>query len=101
MLQTWFSYILVANEDEWGDIDNGIMLQKRRKNSLGEVVGDHANHPQYDIQINQKINNIFNESSGNMSDAFDDVVDFVNDLKVQLNTDVVEGSQIVNTITIP
>ena len=86
---------------DFGDIDNGIMLQKRRKNISGEVVGDHANHPNYDTQITQKIDDIFNQSNGNMPDAFDDLIDFVDDLKLLLNTDVVEGSQIVNTITIP
>lgn len=86
---------------DFGDIDNGIMLQKRRKNNIGEVVGDHANHPEYDRQIREKINQIYNENSGNLSDAYDDFIDFVNDLKQQINAEVVEGNQIINTITIP
>lgn len=85
----------------FGDIDNGIMLQKRRKNNLGEVVGDHANHPHYDEQIYQKIDDIIENNNGNMSDAYDDFVEFVNDLKQQINTEVVEGNLIINTITIP
>lgn len=36
-----------------------------------------------------------------MSDAYDDFVEFVNDLKQQINTQVVEGNLIINTITIP
>lgn len=86
---------------DFGEIENGIMLQKRRKNSLGEIVGDHANHPEYDRQIREKINRIYNESNGNMSDAFDDLDDFVKDLKQQINTEVVNGDKIINTITIP
>ncbi|CAM4126065.1 AHH domain-containing protein [Zobellia nedashkovskayae] len=86
---------------DFGDLENGIMLQKRRKNSLGEVVGDHANHPAYDEGITNKIDEIFNESNGNMSDAFDDFIDFVNDLKVELNSQVVEGDKVVNSLIIP
>jgi len=86
---------------DFGNIDNGIMLQKRRKNSLGEVVGDHANHPKYDEYITKKIDDIFTDSNGNMSDAFDDLVDFVDDLKLELNSQVVEGDKIVNTLIVP
>lgn len=86
---------------DFGDIDNGIMLQKRRKNNLGEVVGDHANHPSYDTDVSDKIDDIFNESNGNMSEAYDDFVDFVNDLKTELNLQVVEGDKIVNNLIVP
>lgn len=84
---------------DFGGIDNGIMLQKRRKNNLGEVAGDHANHPQYDIQIRQKISEIVTDNV-NMYDTYDDFIDFVDDLKIQLKNEVVEGDQIVNTLTI-
>lgn len=86
---------------DFGGIDNGIMLQKRKMNTVGEVVGDHANHPNYDIQISRKIDNIFAQNNGNMAEAFDDVLDFVNDLRDQLNRDVVDGNFIVNNLVIP
>jgi hypothetical protein len=91
------------NGENWdfGGIDNGIMLQKRKKNNLGEVVGDHANHPNYDDQITQKIDDIFLQNNGDLSSSFDDFVEFVESLKIQLNSDVIEGEFIVNTIIIP
>lgn len=69
--------------------------------ATGEVVGDHANHPSYDRDISDRIDEIFNESNGNMSDAYDDFFGFVNDLKTELNSQVVEGDKIVNTLIVP
>jgi hypothetical protein len=68
---------------------------------LGEVLGDHANHPRYDEQITARIDQIFAENNSVLKDSFDDLIVFVNNLKSQIKSDVIDGTFIVNTLIIP
>ena len=89
------------NNKSWdfGGLDNGIMLQKRKKNIRGEIVGDHANHPNYNTIINDKITNeIFDASD--LEGSFKELIEFTNDLKRKINKDVIEGNSIVNDLII-
>lgn len=89
------------NNKSWdfGGLDNGVMLQKRKKNISGEIVGDHANHPNYNAIINDKITNeIFDASD--LEGSFKELIEFTNDLKRKINKDVIEGNSIVNDLII-
>lgn len=85
---------------DFGDLDNGIMLQKRKKNIIGEVVGDHSNHPTYNTLIYKKIDETFLDSKGNLKDAFDELESLTKSLIDKLSKEVIEGDKIVNNINI-
>jgi hypothetical protein len=89
------------NNKTWnfGGLDNGIMLQKRTRNIIGEIVGDHANHPNYNKLINEEIGRvIFNPTD--MEDSFDELIKFTNNLKDKINKEVINGGSIINDMNI-
>lgn len=89
------------NNKSWdfGGLNNGVMLQKIKKNISGEIVGDHANHPNYNTLINNKISNeIFDPSD--LEGSFKELMEFTNKLKQKLNQEVIEGENIVSNLII-
>ena len=76
------------------------MLQNRKANPSDEIVGDHASHPEYNRDVKKALLNIITKSEGNNQKAYNDIVNFVLDLKEQLELEVVKGNKIVNTLII-
>jgi len=97
-LQKLLDWAKANNKDfDFGGLDNGIMLQKRKKVN-GDMVGDHANHPRYDDQFQQIFDDMIDEN--NFARSFDDFKDLTSSLKTQLTDKVVNGTNIVNDINI-
>jgi hypothetical protein len=90
------------NDPDWdfGGLDNGIMLQTRRNNGAGEIVGDHANHKKYDRQIKPHLDEILINSDSRPAEAFNKFKDYVMCLKTLLKNEVADGDFIVNDIDI-
>jgi hypothetical protein len=79
---------------DFNGVDNAIPLQKK---SLKFDRTGHANHPQYDRLMEQKINNILLEVvDGN--DAFEKIKELIGNTKKKLETDVLLGDKNVNSI---
>ena len=76
-------------------IDNGIPLQKKKAKI---DLNGHTNHPKYDIAITDKINDILTNAK-NEQDAFNKIINLINDTKNKLERDVLLGDMDVNQIT--
>ncbi|WP_047789797.1 AHH domain-containing protein [Tenacibaculum mesophilum] len=88
-----------ANQQEkkfnFNGIDNGIPLQKKKAKI---DLNGHTNHPKYDIAITDKINDILTNAK-NEQDAFNKIINLINDTKNKLERDVLLGDMDVNQIT--
>lgn len=87
-------------EFDFGTESNGIMLSRRKSNGV-DVVGDHANHPQYNRQIiNLLESNATYFPRGDPSEGFKNLKLLAAKLKDDLQLNVVNGSNIVNDLTV-
>ena len=88
-------------EFDFGGESNGIMLLKRKRGIDGDIIGDHANHPNYTDQIiNQFEINASKFPKNNPEIGFENLKQFSNSLKNQLVNNVVNGDNIVNDLNI-
>ena len=77
-------------------LDNGIPLPKKR---LKFEQSGHANHPNYDRAVREKIENILNNAVDE-DNAIEKIKQFVNHTKNKLENDVLLGVVDVNNIII-
>ncbi len=76
-------------------LDNAIPLQKKR---LKYEISGHANHPDYDNAIDEKITEIM-MSSSTQKKAFEEIQELIQKSKDILEKEVLLGTKDVNQIT--
>ena len=81
---------------EFNKIDNGMMIQKK---SVKLEVDGHGNHPEYDREINIKINSIIQKAGNDKLAAFNQIKKLIKDTKTTLKNEVLLGTKNVNNIT--
>lgn len=82
-------------EFDFNGLDNGIPLQK--KSIRNEITG-HANHPNYDDAIAEKLNEILENETFNEVRKFREVQKLINTTKQKLEVEVLLGNKDVNQI---
>ena len=87
-----------ANELRYNNIENGIMVAKKKINDVEVLVPGHANHPTYTNQIKVKLNgpDVFNPN--NMQNSFDNLKDYIENIRQKIKTQVVEGDTNINDL---
>ncbi|WP_281324514.1 AHH domain-containing protein [Flavobacterium sp. IMCC34518] len=80
---------------DFNSIDNGIPLQKK---SLKFEKTGHANHPDYDKVIDNKIKDIMSNDILDEGEKFEEVQKLINNTKQKLEKDVLLGNKDVNQI---
>ncbi len=80
---------------DFNGLDNAIPLQKKR---LKYEISGHANHPDYDINLDEKITIIINNANGNNMLAFDRIKKLIQKSKDKLEKEVLLGNKDVNDI---
>ena len=83
---------------DFNGLDNAIPLQKKR---LKYEISGHANHPDYDINLDEKITEIIT-SPRNLNKpekAFEEIQELIQKSKDILEKDVLLGTKDVNQIT--
>ena len=80
---------------DFNGLDNAIPLQKKR---LKYEISGHANHPNYDINLDEKITIIINNANGNNMLAFDRIKKLIQKSKDKLEKEVLLGNKDVNDI---
>jgi hypothetical protein len=71
-----------------------IPLQKK---SIKYDISGHANHPQYDKVMQEKINDILNTAQ-NENDAFNKIQNLINNTKNKLEDEVLLGTKNINNL---
>ena len=80
---------------DFNGLDNAIPLQKKR---LKYEISGHANHPNYDINLDEKITEIINDSNGDNMLALDRIKKLIQKSKDKLEKEVLLGNKDVNDI---
>jgi hypothetical protein len=81
---------------DFNNIDNAIPLQKK---SIKFDVSGHANHPEYDKAIRDRIETIINSPISEI-EKFDDIQTLIRNVKKELEVNVLLGNKDVNQIFI-
>lgn len=76
-------------------MDNAIPLQKKR---LKYEISGHANHPDYDKAIIDKIKNITNSKILKNEEKLDAIQNIIDKTKIKLEKEVLLGNKDVNDI---
>ena len=83
---------------DFNGLDNAIPLQKKR---LKYEISGHANHPNYDINLDEKITEIITSrrNINNPEKAFEEIQELIQKSKDILEKEVLLGTKDVNQIT--
>lgn len=80
---------------DFNGLDNAIPLQKKR---LKYEISGHANHPDYDKAIIDKIKNITNSKILKNEEKLDAIQNIIDKTKIKLEKEVLLGNKDVNDI---
>ena len=80
---------------DFNGLDNAIPLQKKR---LKYEISEHANHPDYDKAIIDKIKNITNSKILKNEEKLDAIQNIIDKTKIKLEKEVLLGNKDVNDI---
>ena len=82
---------------DFNGLDNAIPLQKKR---LKYEISGHANHPNYDINLDEKITEIITSrrNINNPEKAFEEIQELIKKSKNRLEKEVLLGNKDVNDI---